>query len=117
MRISDWSSDVCSSDLPYAAGQLEEIGRPDRVLSLRKFVNSGALRLAGDRDGVADNRNEDAIAVRERQGLSVRPAQDEIVQVDRDRLALTEDLRVAEAAGLLDAAGKPQCVHQRCEAD
>src|SRR3546814_16241052 len=49
---------------PYAAGQLAEIGRPDRVLSLRTFVNSGAIRLAGDRAGVADNRTEDGIAVR-----------------------------------------------------
>src|SRR3546814_11334853 len=44
MRISDWSSDVCSSDLPQTVGALatlDPIGGADRV-------DDGDGRVAGD---------------------------------------------------------------------
>src|SRR3546814_13520992 len=43
MRISDWSSDVCSSDLVYAA----EAAR-DLVLSLKSAANRAQRRMAAD---------------------------------------------------------------------
>src|SRR3546814_16778495 len=59
MRISDWSSDVCSSDLP-AVANVAAIGRPDRytgempiVYLTLKFGSSidseSLLRFAGER--------------------------------------------------------------------
>src|SRR3546814_2649753 len=33
MRISDWSSDVCSSDLDGAAHQLQGVDREERILA------------------------------------------------------------------------------------
>src|SRR3546814_15569075 len=45
MRISDWSSDVCSSDLAYNDGTNEELvgralsGRRDRAVLATKFGN------------------------------------------------------------------------------
>src|SRR3546814_12142805 len=50
MRISDWSSDVCSSDLPAAGGRV--IG--ERPLVLRPDPSLGPHRLQrGDRDPCA----------------------------------------------------------------
>src|SRR3546814_2339513 len=47
MRISDWSSDVCSSDLPrYPArgGQLRRLRRPDREHLHRELPHAHARR-------------------------------------------------------------------------
>src|SRR3546814_14907968 len=48
MRISDWSSDVCSSDLHYTMNRLGQAlvasGRPDEAISLLKRT----LKLATD---------------------------------------------------------------------
>src|SRR3546814_1424876 len=48
MRISDWSSDVCSSDLPLALGAGEpgkEIQQPMAVVILGGIVTSTALNM------------------------------------------------------------------------
>src|SRR3546814_13371821 len=51
MRISDWSSDVCSSDLGAGIGLLEIVGDRDRVeLTHRSVAGEHAARIfPGDR--------------------------------------------------------------------
>src|SRR3546814_4067393 len=57
MRISDWSSDVCSSDLATTGSGGLEADRDLRVLT-------GATRLLLVRVGVLDDRLGDGLAVR-----------------------------------------------------
>src|SRR3546814_14290243 len=65
MRISDWSSDVCSSDLTLAAGALQ----PFQVLPTLPDTYTGNSRAAGialDTHGrhlYVSNRGDDSIAV------------------------------------------------------
>src|SRR3546814_1597546 len=55
MRISDWSSDVCSSDLTTERGQPVQAEVEDRLhLRLRQAVGRGLLHLALDRLDEAD---------------------------------------------------------------
>src|SRR3546814_18520123 len=57
MRISDWSSDVCSSDLGDAANVAVGVGTEPGVDGSRRGVDSGhaTARLAVDgREGAAD---------------------------------------------------------------
>src|SRR3546814_4494325 len=64
MRISDWSSDVCSSDV---LKMLEEIGRPEDVASAvdrAKDKNSG-FRLMGFGHRVYKNYDPRAAIIRE----------------------------------------------------
>src|SRR3546814_14300339 len=87
MRISDWSSDVCSSDLLCRIEQGEGAGRGRRDAELARTVGAGAVRLAGNgpldqRDGedVADRggtgaAGERRIAVRRREDRAVRIGQ------------------------------------------
>src|SRR3546814_6496155 len=49
MRISDWSSDVCSSDLPDAAGARGAVPRPRGRLRLRAAgAEARVSRVAGE---------------------------------------------------------------------
>src|SRR3546814_16207260 len=43
MRISDWSSDVCSSDLAAWAGNVEVLAAPDLLSLLNHFKGSALL--------------------------------------------------------------------------
>src|SRR3546814_8965881 len=43
MRISDWSSDVCSSDLAAWAGSIEVVAAPDLLALLNHFKGHGLL--------------------------------------------------------------------------
>src|SRR3546814_18490965 len=45
MRISDWSSDVCSSDLPPLPGEVEHLIRPDAPARLGIATPSGPVVL------------------------------------------------------------------------
>src|SRR3546814_17075601 len=59
MRISDWSSDVCSSDLPGAA---ERIQKPfAAVHDLRRGAAFGAEGAAGGMCGVRPDLDEAAV--------------------------------------------------------
>src|SRR3546814_20161461 len=49
MRISDWSSDVCSSDLQIAA--TERSGRVHNVVTIRTPVG-GVVKMLGVREGM-----------------------------------------------------------------
>src|SRR3546814_15316593 len=63
MRISDWSSDVCSSDLPHALG---EEGR-----GLRQFLHGHALVADGNARGGARPLQADVAAAPEYRGRTV----------------------------------------------
>src|SRR3546814_10369745 len=54
MRISDWSSDVCSSDLPARRG--DDQLRQDGLLRSRQSRRRGGLRLAGRLHGLGAGR-------------------------------------------------------------
>src|SRR3546814_5002449 len=62
MRISDWSSDVCSSDLLVAHEFVEFVGVDvDRNLGARRgagqpVVDAELVDVAGDRDQIAEHR-------------------------------------------------------------
>src|SRR3546814_13875018 len=59
MRISDWSSDVCSSDLPGRYSTLVAMGLNDRISSVRAVSRDARVddnRYAPDPDAVYDNR-------------------------------------------------------------
>src|SRR3546814_2982950 len=51
MRISDWSSDVCSSDLQHKAGGLEQV---DIVGVDEAAERAGVVHVAGRRHRMAD---------------------------------------------------------------
>src|SRR3546814_6660756 len=60
MRISDWSSDVCSSDLERQLAVLE-FQRPFEQMSRRAFViGEGGKRIARPFGGIAQVDEEDA---------------------------------------------------------
>src|SRR3546814_18917007 len=70
MRISDWSSDVCSSDLPYA--DIRPHGKPDQAWKCRRALER--VYRVEDRRGVRyDRRRRIALARSEYQvwGLSL----------------------------------------------
>src|SRR3546814_19101644 len=47
MRISDWSSDVCSSDLPPVTGETPDYGAPAPDTSLDSDLASGDEQATG----------------------------------------------------------------------
>src|SRR3546814_1243088 len=61
MRISDWSSDVCSSDLPVVAAPAFAIRKPAvAIFTLDDYAEAGImsrLQAAVLRKGVADRSN------------------------------------------------------------
>src|SRR3546814_3342880 len=61
MRISDWSSDVCSSDLPTPGG-LELVGRRERLsVSHGADPTAGPRRVPGGEDGEAPPRGHPSV--------------------------------------------------------
>src|SRR3546814_18700323 len=62
MRISDWSSDVCSSDLPHGAGR-----RPRNGIALR--VGDGDHGVVERRVDVRDARRDDLLIATAQGGL------------------------------------------------
>src|SRR3546814_15341291 len=56
MRISDWSSDVCSSDLLHAL-------QDDRVLRVAQRLAGGGVLQAGNGDDLAGTRFLDVLTV------------------------------------------------------
>src|SRR3546814_12373130 len=84
MRISDWSSDVCSSDLHVDEG-LEQ--RTDRALGLDRAVEAGLAEIAA-----ADHRQHVAVVDvgHHHAGLQRRP----LLVVQRFERARSEERRV-----------------------
>src|SRR3546814_7822316 len=56
MRISDWSSDVCSSDLGAQIGTLLDPDRPDGAA-----LETGGVRAFGEQDTLRAHRHGDAL--------------------------------------------------------
>src|SRR3546814_7669091 len=71
MRISDWSSDVCSSDLRHRAGG--DVIRPDLLDRLFLLLVGEMERAAGQRVGVGHAAHDTLWALVERARLAVRP--------------------------------------------
>src|SRR3546814_11182850 len=87
MRISDWSSDVCSSDLGGASADRSGRGEPDRLLSSWSSSYQAALDASYEIDLWGANRASVA-AARARAASS---------RFDRDTVALTLAADVATA--------------------
>src|SRR3546814_15247467 len=100
MRISDWSSDVCSSDLhgalAQAAGQLEGIGlhRLGRIGEADQMQHLAHQRLAlGATDlAVQMQRLADLIA----DGMNRRQRRHRLLEDDGDARARSEERRVGK---------------------
>src|SRR3546814_15693173 len=93
MRISDWSSDVCSSDLRLADTMdrirqrlsekrgAEEVGRLKEVLA---EVAPDSVNVEGVEDAHASSRYEKLINIKDR-GQIFRVDVDSIEKIDADR--------------------------------
>src|SRR3546814_20587017 len=60
MRISDWSSDVCSSDLRDVVGEGEDV-LIIAVVPFERDLDADIVALAGDRDRIGEQRRLGAI--------------------------------------------------------
>src|SRR3546814_1179146 len=98
MRISDWSSDVCSSDLEQPFERVDPFGKPlaviepvdaDRDRALARAAAEPLLRSPGD-PGLAERH--DFIMV----DADGKGAGDGAAIADADRAAILVDLRAAE---------------------
>src|SRR3546814_9413611 len=97
MRISDWSSDVCSSDLMENGGEIsEELGR------LYRFILARLIRINIQSDAAGAAKIIDLLT-------PLREAWEEVDQ----RMALGDDHAAVEAAILrrLQAAGFQLGIH------
>src|SRR3546814_8148949 len=90
MRISDWSSDVCSSDL---AGEAQNFGMVARVDQSRRRIVA-------------------AIVERDRLAFAAAPMRDEKARDPLGKSALPHPLRPGQQPGMMDAAALP-CFEER----
>src|SRR3546814_14641427 len=115
MRISDWSSDVCSSDLGRFAGVLQESGNvADGLVELRlalraRLCDLEALdgRLAAGRVDLAVDRALQPLHFPQRVGHRYVGEQ-RVVPAQRARLVLVEGREVGEigSASCRDSVGQ-----------
>src|SRR3546814_8659827 len=101
MRISDWSSDVCSSDLQFDRGW-NHIGRHLRANEILEVLLA-RLRPLDD----LDHRDRDLAepAVPDRKDARLAPR---VVQTQRLRDLLRQDLESAPVDGFVRAAMNPE---------
>src|SRR3546814_19951202 len=103
MRISDWSSDVCSSDLP-AAGEGDDADEHDCQRGpVRGRADADGLQRSGPDSGPAANADRRWMGIAHRQGASGTGRR------SGDRLAGA--IRDSFAPGIERSAGKtrPRC--------
>src|SRR3546814_16343128 len=105
MRISDWSSDVCSSDLQPASrpasvqGRSCHKGRPSCCTGYFQFRRSGRVdNLSGMATGLA-GRYATALFGLAREGKQIDTVSASLAKV-RDALAESEDFRALTASPL-----------------
>src|SRR3546814_15341644 len=119
MRISDWSSDVCSSDLPQS-------GPPDPVLRLGDVIEAPPREEVTDRHAAHLFRGKVADVA----GLNPRPSQVRIAALRIEDEAILVRLRVvdvpaappgvipgpdAAAERLIHETGRASCRGKGCE--
>src|SRR3546814_2231020 len=91
MRISDWSSDVCSSDLPdQVVTERSRFGEDE----VRPEDRAAARDVAVDRDGLTGEADVTVDSARDRDRLSRRDDVAGDGAADRDRLARSVDIAV-----------------------
>src|SRR3546814_14966388 len=96
MRISDWSSDVCSSDLPHDRADFGAFGTGGGEYGADRGV---ALPRHGAADGAGDQRLPPRHAVRERRGFGRRPDRAAGPQRQPDQLSQPLSGRAGAGAG------------------
>src|SRR3546814_8491601 len=95
MRISDWSSDVCSSDLHPKAGGIEE-AEPDRVDAFpRRFKMHGGLDNA--RQMIRVDRDDQAWTGKAASQFRAHAARLCLPAVDRSKAVVAEQRRPPRA--------------------
>src|SRR3546814_11776023 len=93
MRISDWSSDVCSSDLSSAMAEIEELAGHERV---RAIGETGLDYFRTGADGIAAQHDSF------RRHIDLAKRLDKTLMI-HDRDAHDDVLRI------LDEEGAPEC--------
>src|SRR3546814_10995842 len=81
MRISDWSSDVCSSDLPERA-DLRLVGEEDVDMVLDQLAKGGTMAIDAERVGERQRHLAAGLAG-DRRGLEERLLGQRRVQIGR----------------------------------
>src|SRR3546814_3341299 len=72
MRISDWSSDVCSSDLTGIGAVLLHVARPERPARGGRRTGDRPSAAGGDAGRIARRNGVDIARGNERRGTPVR---------------------------------------------
>src|SRR3546814_8166472 len=80
MRISDWSSDVCSSDLPVPLEQLESARQALRAAQFRMLQRAAEVEIVG---GAIGDRDANARPVDVFDGLQGRARRHQVGRLDR----------------------------------
>src|SRR3546814_12789053 len=79
MRISDWSSDVCSSDLRVLADLIERADEGRVLRGNRRRADGGGQRIApGERVGIGERRGSRIEAVEQVEGGRAQLSADKI---------------------------------------
>src|SRR3546814_5061344 len=100
MRISDWSSDVCSSDLKFYA-EVRRIARPHAAIAL---ISYGILHIDGDIDHIVQRFYHETIgpywpAERRHVEEGYRSLPFPFRQVESPALAIEEQWRLEDLLG------------------
>ena len=92
------------------AGERQHLLHRAGASTFGELVNSRPLHVARDRDGRADRRHGNLIAIGDAELIAEPAVEIEIVEVDPNDPAAAAHLHAAQAAGLADAAGGPESV-------
>src|SRR3546814_4889902 len=95
MRISNWSSDVCSSDLPDSGGRtLRDLRQMTDINDLRERVEAAEQRF-GLMDEQQRHYSERVIGLIETIETQLQAARSEIEKQIDENLSLSQDLAAA----------------------
>src|SRR3546814_8796970 len=96
MRISDWSSDVCSSDLPLMLAHVLETARPGEKLLLVGFGQGADALIFEITDAIDTARPRAGVSGAIANGLVT----DSYLRMLSDRKSVVEGKRVSVRVGL-----------------